>query len=142
MCKVGDIIVVEKYISEDGKEMSKHSFVVIDDNPDNIKGLNYSFVSNVMSSFKNVQHKSNTLRYEENVGVPSEDIESDDINDKEGYIKADQLYYFDKNKIEYYVLASVNPDLLDELIRIIVKLEVENKLKYNIENIKEKQEVA
>lgn len=141
MCKVGDIIVVEKYISEDGKEMSKHSFVVIDDNPDNIKGLNYSFVSNVMSSFKNEQHKRKKLRYEENVGVTSEDIESDYINGKEGYIKADQLYYFDKNKIEYYVLASVNPDLLDELIRIIVKLEVENKLKHNIENIKEKQEV-
>lgn len=141
MCKVGDIIVVEKYISEDGKEMSKHSFVVIDDNPDNIKGLNYSFVSNVMSSFKYEQHKRKKLRYEENVGVTSEDIESDYINGKEGYIKADQLYYFDKNNIEYYVLASVNPDLLDELIRIIVKLEVENKLKHNIENIKEKQEV-
>lgn len=32
MCKVGDIIVVDKYISEDGTILPRHSFVVIDDN--------------------------------------------------------------------------------------------------------------
>lgn len=32
MCKVGDIIVVDKYIGDDGKEVNKHSFIVIDDN--------------------------------------------------------------------------------------------------------------
>lgn len=32
MCKVGDIIVVNKYIDENRKEIGRHSFVVIDDN--------------------------------------------------------------------------------------------------------------
>lgn len=137
MCKVGDIIVVNKYISEDGKEMNQHSFVVVDDNPDKIKGLNYSFVSSVMSSFKNEEHKKKKLGYEENIGITSDDIESDEVNSREGYIKADQLYYFDKNKLDYYVLASVKDDLLDELIRIIIKLEVENRLKKNTKNLEE-----
>lgn len=34
MCKLGDIIVVNKYKGENGKEISRHSFIVIDDNPD------------------------------------------------------------------------------------------------------------
>ena len=42
MCKVGDIIVVNKYIAENGKEIGRHSFVVIDDNPDSICGLDYT----------------------------------------------------------------------------------------------------
>jgi hypothetical protein len=37
MCKIGDIIVVQKYKS-DGIELSKHSFVVIEDNGGDIKG--------------------------------------------------------------------------------------------------------
>lgn len=136
MCKIGDIIVIDQYISPDGKKMSKHSFVVIDDTPNRIKGLNYSFVSNVMSSFKNEEHRKKKLKYEENIEITSEEIESNDINHKTGYIKADQLYYFDKSRIKYCHLASVNPELMDELIRIIIKLEVENKLKQNLENLK------
>ena len=31
MCKLGDIIVIDKYYGEDGAELSKHSFVVIND---------------------------------------------------------------------------------------------------------------
>ena len=48
MCKVGDVIVIDKYISDDGTVLSRHSFVVIDDNADEIKGLKYDFVANVM----------------------------------------------------------------------------------------------
>ena len=34
MCKVGDVIVIDKYISDDGTVLSRYSFVVIDDNAD------------------------------------------------------------------------------------------------------------
>ena len=58
-------------------------------------------VANVMSSFKDEKHKHRKLKYKENVGVTSDDIISDNKNNKEGYIKADQLFYFNKkeNKI-------------------------------------------
>ena len=135
MCKVGDVIVIDKYISDDGTVLSRYSFVVINDNADEIKGLKYDFVANVMSSFKDEKHKHRKLKYKENVGVTSDDIISDNKNNKEGYIKADQLFYFNKKKIKYYVLATISDDLLDELIRLIVELEVENKLKQNTKNI-------
>ena len=65
MCKIGDIIVIKNYIGEDGREISQHSFIVIDDTPSEICGLNYDIVTNVMSSFKNNNHKRKKLRYRE-----------------------------------------------------------------------------
>ena len=35
------------------------------------------------------------------------------INEKEGFIKAKQLYYFDKREIEYKVIAHMDSELLD-----------------------------
>jgi len=141
MCKVGDIIVVDKYIGDDGKEVNKHSFIVIDDNHSQIGGLDYDFVSCVMSSFKNEEHRKRKLKFEENIEITSDDIASGKTNSKSGFVKADQLFYFDKKKIKYFVLASVDPELLDELIKIIVHLQVKNKLKQNTQNIKEEQPV-
>lgn len=137
MCKIGDIIVVKSYIGDDGKKVNKHSFIVIDDNLGKIGGLNYSLVTNVMSSFKDEEHKKRKLQYKENLEITSDDINSDCKNGKSGYIKADQLIYFDKDKIDYYLFGHVDSELLDELIRLIVELKVENKLKANTRNIKD-----
>ena len=41
----------------------------------------------------------------------------------------------DKSKLDYYVFAQITPELLDELIRLIVELRIENKIKMNIKNI-------
>ena len=74
MCKLGDIIVIDEYIGEDDVKVNKHSFVVINDKPDFIEGLKYDLVTNVMSSFKNEDHKNKKLRFLENVEVISKDI--------------------------------------------------------------------
>lgn len=141
ICKIGDIIVIEKYIGDDGERVSKHSFIVIDDTPGQIGGLNYSLVTNVMSSFRDEEHKNKKLRFKENLEITSDDIIADSKNNKSGYIKADQLIYFDKDKINYYVFAHVDSELLDELIRLIIDLKVENKLKANTRNL-EKEPVT
>lgn len=136
MCKIGDIIVIKKYIGDDGKVINKqHSFVVIDDNHDKIEGIEYDLVANVMSSFKDEEHRAKKLRFKENIEITSDDIDSEKNNGKNGYIKADQLYYFEKSNIDYYVLAHIDNELLDELIRIIIELRYENKIKMNIKNL-------
>ena len=137
MCKFGDVIVVNKYIGDDGAELNQHSFVVIDDNPGTIKGLNYSLVTNVMSSFKSEEIRLKKLKYKENLEVTCEDIVAPTNNGKNGYIKADQLFYFDKANLDYYVFATLDPKLLDELIQLVIELSVEEKLKTNINNLKE-----
>lgn len=67
--------------------------------------------------------------------ITSDDIISNTKNGKSGYIKADQLFYFNKSKLDYYVFAQVDRELLDELIRLIIELRYERKLKMNIKNI-------
>ena len=99
MCKLGDIIVVNNYIGEDGMVIGKHSFIVVNDKPDFIEGLGYDLVTNVMSSFKNEEQRNRKLRFMENIEIISDDIISNkNINKKSGFVKADQLIYFDKSK--------------------------------------------
>lgn len=142
MCKLGDIIVINNYVGEDGTKIARHSFVVINDQPDFIEGLKYDLVTNVMSSFKSEEHRSKKLRFMENVEIISEDIISNEnINQKNGFIKADQLIYFDKSKIDYYVLGHISQELLDELIMIIMILAEKDKLKNNLNNLEQPVEV-
>lgn len=138
MCKLGDIIVVKDYIRDDGKKINQHSFVVINDKPDFIEGLNYDFVANVMSSFKNEEQRIKKLRFEENLEIVSSDIISNlPTNNKSGFIKADQLFYFDKKKANYYVFGTISEELLDELMILLISLNKKGKLKHNTSNIKE-----
>lgn len=138
MCKVGDIIVVKEYIGEDGTKVKQHSFVVINDKPGFIEGIGYDLVTNVMSSFKDEEHRMKKLRFEENLEIISKDIISNlNTNTKSGFIKSDQLIYFNKKKIEYYVLGSISDELLDELMLLVILLNDKGKLKHNTYNIEQ-----
>lgn len=137
MCKVGDIIVIKEFKNEIGEPVKKHSFVVISDESNSIGGLNYDFISNMLCSFHDNNHRNKKLRYEENLEVKTKLDSKNKTNNKSGFIKADQLYYFDKDKIEYYILGHLSKQLLDELMSLIFSLDKKEKLKIittNIEN--------
>lgn len=140
MCKLGDIIVVKEFKNENGDIVPKHSFVVINDEKDFVEGLKYDFVSNMMCSFHGEEHKNKKLKFEENFGIKEKLISGEKINNKDGYIKADQLYYFNKNLIEYQVIAHMEAELLDELVQLILVLNEKGLLKNIITNL-EKIEV-
>lgn len=136
MCKLGDIIVIDKYIGEDKKIINKHSFVVINNKPGFIEGLKYDLVANVMSSFKSKEQRIKKLKFIENVEILSNQVISNlTKNEKNGFIKADQLIYFDKNKIDFYVLGHIDEELLDKLTLIIVYLNQKGLLKQNTSNL-------
>lgn len=69
ICKIGDIIVVKEFKDENDDIVSKHSFVVINDKPNSIHGLNYDIVSNMMRSFHDPGHKENKLKFRQNLLV-------------------------------------------------------------------------
>ena len=60
MCQIGDIIIINQY-KDRNNVISKHSFVVIDDENGTIQGLLYDFVANALSSFKKEYQKSHWL---------------------------------------------------------------------------------
>jgi len=136
MCKLGDIIVINKYIGEDGKTINKHSFIVINDEGNYIKGLKYTHVTTVISSFKGFKHRQKKLNYKENVEIKTFEQNGTIKNfKKESYIKADKLFYFNKDKLDYYVFGRISDDLLDELVKIIISLEKDNKISNIIDNL-------
>lgn len=132
MCKVGDIIIIRKY-KDNGKTLNRHSFVVIDDENGEIQGYDFDMACNVMSSFKDDEQRARKLSYEGNFPVTSNDKTTNPDNGKDGYIKAEQIYYFKKDKIEFQVIGSMNEDTLKELFEFIEKLE---KFQLIIDNIK------
>ena len=94
MCKLGDIIIVQSFKDRDGQIVPPHSFVVISDESGEIHGLPYDMVCNILSSFKSEEHKRRRLSFKENYEINSDDMITNPHNDKSGFIKADQLYFF------------------------------------------------
>lgn len=122
MCKLGDIILINNYKSN-GVSINQHSFVVVDDENGEIQGLAYDLVCNVMSSFKNEQQKTRKMKYPGNFELLNKDSVTNPDNGKDGYIKAEQLFYFKKDNIEFQVIGSLKEDAFDRLIQFIGSLE-------------------
>ena len=90
---VGDIILINQYRDGDNV-IVKHSFVVINNQNGEIQGLNYDFICNVMSSFRNESHEADKIKYDGNFPIMYEESNVINSNCKDGYIKADQFYFF------------------------------------------------
>lgn len=118
MCKVGDIILVRKYLSN-GTPLQKHSFIVIDDNNGEIHGLEYDWICNVLSSIKDDTQRKKKLSYPGNIEIKSNNMITNPHNGKDAYIKADQLYFFKKDKLDYRVIGQVTEEALNDIIQFI-----------------------
>lgn len=122
MCQIGDIIVVYRY-KDGNKTLPTHSFVVLDDNNGQIRGIDFDFIGLVMSSFKDDEQKKRKLSYPGNFPITpnDQDIFCGD-NGESGYIKAEQFYYFNKEKIQYKVIGKLDMEVFHLLIEFIQKL--------------------
>ena len=118
MCKIGDIIIVDEY-KDNGNTIPSHSFVVVNDENGEIQGLPYDFVANVLSSFKSEEQKNRKLSYPGNFPITSDDTITSPHNNRNGYVKVDQMYYFTKDKISYKVIGYMKPDIFNILIEFI-----------------------
>ena len=118
MCKKRDIILVDNYQSQ-GTTVGTHSFVVLEDNGGEIKGLPFDMICNVLSSFKSANQKVRKLSYPGNFPITASDSSVPGGNTKDGYIKADQFYYFSKDKITYHVIGQMKAAAFNELIDFI-----------------------
>lgn len=118
MCKVGDIILIERY-QHGSHILGHHSFIVISDEEGKIEGLSYDMICNVLSSFKDEKQKKKKLSYDGNFPVANEDTNTVPDNGLDGYVKTDQLYYFNKEKINYRIIGTIDPEILELIIEFI-----------------------
>lgn len=118
MCSNGDIILIDGFVHKN-KHIGQHSFVIINDESGKIKGLEYDMIGNVMSSFKDEEHRDKKLNYPTNFRVKFDDVDVKNANYKEGYIKADQLYFFNRKSIDYTLIGKLKPDAFNSLIDLV-----------------------
>ena len=135
MCRVGDIIVVKEFKDKNGIVVPRHSFVVISDEAGIIESYSYDFISNIMCSFHSEKHKKRKLKIKSNLEIVPNKIKGRNVNNKSGYIRADDLFYFNKDKIDYKVIGRLSDDMLDKLIKLVIGLNIENKTKDTITNL-------
>ena len=132
MCKIGDIILVEKYKS-DNKSIGKHSFIVIEDENGVIEGLPYDFIGNVLSSFKDEEQRKRKMRYSGNFPIDNSNTSMMRGNTKDGYIKSEQFFYFKKDSISYEVIGEITEPTYEKLLEHIGKLDEINHIIDNLE---------
>lgn len=118
MCEVGDIIVIMSFTHQE-ITVSKHSFIVINDQEGTIEGLPYDFIANTLSSTKTPEQRERKLSFKENFPIKSTDTVTMPHNSKDGYLKLDQLYYFNKEKIEYVLIGHLKEDVLRRVLKYI-----------------------
>lgn len=136
MCKIGDIIKIEKYIGDDGVEIGKHSFVVLSEDKDIIKGLDFDLVGSPMSSIKNESqrkkvsndHKLMIIRTNDQNGMPASNYE-------ESFIKTHLMYYFKRKNIKYQVLGSLNVPTFMELQKKLEELDESGDIEQVLSNL-------
>ncbi len=124
MCEVGDIILVKDY-NRDGEKISRHSFVVLSNEEGQIQGLDYDIICNVMSSFKDEAQRTKKLSYPGNFPITADDSSVVRSNSKDGYIKAEQFYFFNTEKTDFVVIGSMKEDIFKSLIEFIEELNID-----------------
>lgn len=123
MCKIGDILLI--YDAKDKYSIGQHPFIVLDDTAGTVKGVySYDFVGLLMSSANSEKKKQKLKKYEGNLSIMADDKIINDVSydNRDAYVKADQFFYFDKDKITYIKIGSVIPDIFNLIIEFINEL--------------------
>lgn len=121
MCQRGDIILIDHYISQESR-VGRHPFIVLDDKNGEIKGVTFDFIGLAMSSFKDADQKERKLKYPGNFPIAVDDFTRNDKAPVDGYVKAEQFYYFDKSKINFKVIGKMDEDIFNLLLEYIQEL--------------------
>ena len=122
MCQIGDIILVYNP-KRFNKTIGMHSFVVLDDNQGKIRGIDFDFIGLLMSSMDTNVKRDKLMQYEGNFPITPDEQDIDNGgNGKRACIKAEQFYYFNKNKIKYKVIGKLEKDVFNLLIEFIQEL--------------------
>lgn len=122
MCEVGDIILVYNAKNK-GKPIGPHQFIVLDDEPGKVKGLDYDLISSIMSSIDSNSKIEKLNKYPGNFSITLDDRRVEKDNLLPAFVKLDQLYYLKLDKISYKVLGHINPDIMELLFEYTLDLQ-------------------
>lgn len=124
MCKIGDILLI--YNARNRRPVGAHPFIVLDDSNGTVSGMySYDFIGLLLTSANTEEKKERLRKIDGNFPISPDDKiveESKKSDNRYSYVEADQFFYFDKAKIKYIHLGSIEPDIYDLIIEFIEEL--------------------
>lgn len=124
MCKIGDILLI--FNAKNKKPIGMHPFIVLDDTNGKISGVySYDFIGLLLTSADTEEKKERLKQIDGNFPISTDDKimnEGKDKDNRYSYVEADQFFYFDKGKIRYIHIGSLEPDIYDLIVEFIQEL--------------------
>lgn len=124
MCKIGDILLI--YNARNKKPVGMHPFIVLDDTNGKISGIySYDFIGLLLTSADTEEKKERLKKIDGNFPIAEDDkiMDPDKIYDNRySYVEADQFFYFDKSKIRYVHIGSLEPEIYNLIVEFIQEL--------------------
>lgn len=124
MCKIGDILLI--FNAKNKKPVGMHPFIVLDDTNGKVSGVySYDFIGLLLTSADTEEKKKRLKQIDGNFPISTDDKimnEGKDKDNRYSYVEADQFFYFDKGKIKYIHIGSLEPDIYDLIIEFIQEL--------------------
>lgn len=125
MCKIGDILLIYNARNK-GKLVGMHPFIVLDDRNGVVSGIyTYDFIGLLLTSADTEEKKERLKKIEGNFPIAEEDKIMDTEKSKDNrysFVEADQFFFFDKDKINYIHLGTIEPDIYNLIIEFIEEL--------------------
>lgn len=124
MCKIGDILLI--FNAKNKKPIGMHPFIVLDDTNGKISGVySYDFIGLLLTSADTEEKKERLKQIDGNFPISTDDKimnEGKDKDNRYSYVEADQFFYFDKGKIRYIHIGSLELDIYDLIVEFIQEL--------------------
>ena len=124
MCKIGDILLI--FNAKNKKTVGMHPFIVLDDTNGKVSSVySYDFIGLLLTSADTEEKKKRLKQIDGNFPISTDDKimnEGKDKDNRYSYVEADQFFYFDKGKIKYIHIGSLEPDIYDLIIEFIQEL--------------------
>ena len=125
MCKIGDILLI--YNAKNKRQpVGMHPFIVLDDRNGKVSGVyGYDFIGLLLTSADTEEKKERLKQIEGNFPISQDDKimdEGKENDNRYSYVEADQFFYFDKERIKYVHLGTIQPDIYNLITEFIQEL--------------------
>lgn len=125
MCKIGDILLI--YNAKNKRQsVGMHPFIVLDDRNGKVSGVyGYDFIGLLLTSADTEEKKEKLKQIDGNFPISKDDKIMDygkDTDNRHSYVEADQFFYFDKGRIKYIHIGTIQPDIYNLIVEFIQEL--------------------
>lgn len=121
MCKIGDILLI--FNARNKKPVGMHPFIVLDDTNGKVSGIySYDFIGLLLTSADTEEKKERLKQIDGNFPIAENDKIMDEgksSDNRYSFVEADQFFYFDKDKIKYIHIGTLEPDIFNLIIEFI-----------------------